>query len=100
MTQTHGTFVLDRQKYDRYLRAAPNRTTRRVSMDEFEQGSGLRFAVDMITLYDRELWDVPSFYDFFDPEVIDPSVFWDKALDLVAETGIDGVRLTFGPSHW
>lgn len=60
----------------------------------------IRFAVDMITLYDTDFWEIDDFYDFYNPEVFPPKDFWDKALDSLAETGIEGIRITFGPSHW
>lgn len=63
-------------------------------------GRNLRFGVDLITLYDPPFWGVPNFNDFYNNAVVSPEMFWDRALDTVAATGVDGIEVTFGPGHW
>ncbi len=65
-----------------------------------ETKGNLKFGVDLITLYDPPFWGVTEFNDFYDKSVLPPEKFWDRALDTVAEAGIDGIEITFGPGHW
>jgi sugar phosphate isomerase/epimerase len=60
----------------------------------------IRFAVDLITLYDPKFWQVDDFNAFYDRSVMTPQRFWDRALDTVAATGVEGIEITFGPGHW
>jgi sugar phosphate isomerase/epimerase len=60
----------------------------------------LRFGVDLITLYDPSFWGMTDFNAFYNNEILSPDVFWDRALDTLAEAGVDGVEITFGPGHW
>lgn len=60
----------------------------------------LRFAVDLITLYDASLWGVENYNEFYNNAILSPEVFWDRALDLLATTGIEGIEVTFGPGNW
>lgn len=60
----------------------------------------LRFGIDMITLYDPPMWGIDDFNKFYDKSVLTPDVFWDRALDVVADAGLDGIEITFGPSNW
>lgn len=60
----------------------------------------LRFGVDLITLYDPYFWGVDDFNQFYNPSVLSPDKFWDRALDTVAATGVKGVEITFGPGRW
>lgn len=62
--------------------------------------NSIKYAIDMITLYEPSWWGVKTWREFADRKVLPPEVFWDKALDAVASTGADGIRTTFGPSHW
>jgi sugar phosphate isomerase/epimerase len=60
----------------------------------------LRYGVDLITLYDPAFWGLSDFNSFYNTEILTPEVFWDRALDTVAASGIEGVEITFGPAHW
>lgn len=60
----------------------------------------LRFAVDLITVYDPPFWGISDFNEFYNRSVLTPEKFWDRALDTVAATGVSGVEITFGPGHW
>lgn len=60
----------------------------------------IKYAIDMITLYEPSWWGLKTWREFADRSVLPPEQFWDKALDAVASTGADGIRTTFGPSHW
>jgi sugar phosphate isomerase/epimerase len=61
---------------------------------------GIRFGVDLITLYDPSFWGIEDFNSFYDNSVLPPEAFWDRALDTLAGTGVEGVEITFGPGHW
>jgi sugar phosphate isomerase/epimerase len=60
----------------------------------------LRFGVDLITLYDPSFWGLDDFNAFYNNDLLSPDVFWDRALDTLAEAEVDGVEITFGPGHW
>jgi sugar phosphate isomerase/epimerase len=60
----------------------------------------LRFGVDLITLYDPSFWGMEDFNAFYNNDLLSPDVFWDRALDTLAEAEVDGVEITFGPGHW
>ncbi|WP_166462774.1 sugar phosphate isomerase/epimerase family protein [Amycolatopsis acidicola] len=60
----------------------------------------IKYGIDLITLYDTELWGISDFNQFYDNTVIKPEAFWDKALDILGASGIDGIEITFGPGHW
>ena len=65
-----------------------------------EANGNLRFGVDLITLYDPSFWGKTDFNAFYDNTILSPDVFWDRGLDTLAEAGVDGVEITFGPGHW
>ena len=60
----------------------------------------IKYAIDMITLYEPSWWGLTKWRDFADRKSLPPEKFWHTALDAIAETGADGIRTTFGPSHW
>jgi sugar phosphate isomerase/epimerase len=60
----------------------------------------IRLGIDLITLYDPKFWGIEEFNLFYDNTVLSPDKFWDRALDTVAATGIEGIEITFGPGHW
>jgi len=62
--------------------------------------NNMKWGVDLITLYDPPFWGITEFNDFYDKALLPPDKFWDRALDTVAEAGIDGIEITFGPGHW
>lgn len=59
-----------------------------------------KLAVDLITLYDTSFWGVDDFNAFYDNSILPPEKFWDRALDTVADTEVQGIEVTFGPGHW
>ena len=65
-----------------------------------DTNGNLKWAIDMITLYDPGFWGVDDFNKFYDNSVLSPHDFWDRALDTVASTGIQGIEVTFGPGHY
>lgn len=65
-----------------------------------QEKGNLKFGVDLITLYDPSWWGLDDFNKFYDKSALPPEVFWDKALDTVAESGITGIELSFGPGYW
>lgn len=65
----------------------------------------IKYAIDMITLYEPTFWGLNDWNEFKENEdpvnaVLTPDKFWDKALDTVAGTGVQGIRCTFGPSDF
>ncbi|MFF2050271.1 sugar phosphate isomerase/epimerase family protein [Leifsonia sp. NPDC058194] len=60
----------------------------------------IKFGIDLITLYDAQTWGLDDYNRFYDRNSVSPDVFWDRALDMVADAGLDGIELTFGPGHW
>lgn len=60
----------------------------------------LKLGIDLITLYDPAFWGIDDFNRFYDDTVLLPEQFWDRALDTLEASGVQGVELTFGPGHW
>jgi sugar phosphate isomerase/epimerase len=65
-----------------------------------ETRRNVKYGVDLITVYDPAFWGLTEFNDFYDKSILPPKRFWDRALDTIAEAGIDGIEVTFGPGHW
>ncbi len=60
----------------------------------------LKVGLELIMLYDPPFWNLTEFNDFYNPAVLSPEKFWDRALDTVADTGVDGIEITWGPGNW
>ncbi len=68
-------------------------------------GNGkIRFATDLCTFYNPAFWGGEGGYagigDLFAWGAWDEAAFWDRILGSVAEAGLDGIEITFGPGDW
>ena len=65
---------------------------------------GIRFATDLCTFYDPRYWGATGGYadigDLYTWGKWDEAAFWARVLDAVAEAGLDGIEITFGPGDW
>ena len=60
----------------------------------------LRWAMDFITLYNTELWGLKTYREVYYRDAVPPELFWDKSLDILGQTGLEGVEITMGLSDW
>ena len=60
----------------------------------------LKLGVDFVTLYDSDLWGAAGYDSLFNPQAVPPERFWDRALDIVGSTGVQGVELTTGVADY
>lgn len=58
-----------------------------------------RYATDMITFYHPGFWGLGSTEELFDWATAHPDAFWDKVMGTLADTGVAGIELTFGPGN-
>lgn len=57
----------------------------------------LKFAVDLITFFHPDFWDVASAGDISALAQDDPRMFWDKMLETIAQSGVRGVETSISP---
>ncbi len=66
--------------------------------------SRIRFATDLCTFYDPRYWGADAGYadigNLFTWGKWDEAAFWKRVLAAVAEAGLDGIEITFGPGDW
>ncbi|MBT9385154.1 sugar phosphate isomerase/epimerase [Pseudooceanicola sp. CBS1P-1] len=60
----------------------------------------LRFGVDLVTFHHPGFWGVEDYAGIARRAAEDPLGFWTKILDAVAETGLEGIEMTFPPFDW
>ncbi|MFF2050265.1 sugar phosphate isomerase/epimerase family protein [Leifsonia sp. NPDC058194] len=59
-----------------------------------------RLGMDMITFFNGPFWGYEHFRDLTVPGAVSPDVFWDRVLDIIGESGIEGVEIAGGFSHY
>lgn len=59
-----------------------------------------RLGMDMITFFNGPFWGYRTFSELTVPGAVSPHVFWDRALDIIAASGIEGVEIAGGFSHY
>jgi sugar phosphate isomerase/epimerase len=52
--------------------------------------------MDLITFFSAEFWGLENYQAVRKPNSVPPEIFWDRVLDVTAETGITGIELTAG----
>lgn len=63
----------------------------------------LRFGTDLITFYEPTMWGLPADVpngEWIDLVTRDPRPYFDRMLDLVVESGLEGVELAPNPAGW
>lgn len=60
----------------------------------------LTFGVDLITFFDPAFWGVGDESAVIALGHAEPRMFWDRMLDELAATAIEGIELTFAPFDW
>jgi sugar phosphate isomerase/epimerase len=55
--------------------------------------------VELVTFYDPAFWGVESNERLIEEAKEDPRRFWDRLLESVDETGVQGVEMCFAPGH-
>ncbi len=58
------------------------------------------FGVDLITFFHPGFWDCADESAVIALGDSDPRAFWDRMLDALVASGIDGIELTFAPFDW
>ena len=56
-----------------------------------------RYATDIITFYHPQFWGLGTDAELREWVAANPDKFWDTVLRVLAETGVEGVELTFAP---
>jgi sugar phosphate isomerase/epimerase len=59
-----------------------------------------RLSMDMITFFNAKLWGYEHFTELWRPGAVPPEVFWDRALEVIAKSGIVGVEITGGMASY
>jgi len=67
---------------------------------ELKNSRNLKFGIQIGSLYDQSFWGVKDHSAFFNPKVLTPQMFWDRALDTIAGFGFRGFEMTFGPGSY
>lgn len=60
----------------------------------------LKLAMDFVTLHNGPFWGLTHFNEFANPDAVPYDVYWDRALDVVGSTGLEGIEITGGVSSW
>lgn len=59
-----------------------------------------RVAIDLITFFHPDFWGLKSEQDVVNFGMASPLPFWERMLQVLSKTEIDGIELTFAPFDW